>query len=171
MMSPEPTASPAARSSLPNLTSKRTIRSRSATGGLSHRRSQPPEVSATGGDVREVVADKLEVVALLHDRAQRVAGRRLAEVGLAEEMQSPGPVDRLGDTGWLGEVQLAEPVHGRNHLTGERLTDTRFLQQHDLRFPVRGRISDPVVQAAPFQGVVKFPGAVRGKNHQRRAVR
>src|SRR5215813_15470768 len=110
-MSPEPTARPAARSSRPNRTSRLRIVSR----------------SATGCDVREVVADELEVIALLHDRAQCVAGGRLSEVGLAQEVQGPRPVDRLGDAWGLGEVEFAKPVHGRDHLARERLTDAGFL--------------------------------------------
>ena len=37
-------------------------------------------------------------------------------------------------------------------------------------FALRARIADPVVEAAPFEGVVELTGAVGGEDHQRRAA-
>src|SRR5712671_4443508 len=99
--SPEPTASPAARSS----PAKRTSRPVKGSSG-------------TGGDLLQVVAHHLEVVAVLDHRAERVPRVAGVQVGLAQEVQRPGPVDGLRHSRRLDQVELAEAVHGRDHLAG-----------------------------------------------------
>src|SRR5205823_6135102 len=41
---------------------------------------------------------------------------------------------------------------------------------HDLRFPLRVRVVDPVVEASPLQGVVKLARPVGGDDHDRRLL-
>src|ERR1044072_1207815 len=74
--SPVPTARPAARSEWENSTSSRTK-------------------SGIRDDLPERLADQLEVVALLDDRAERVRGDGLRQRRLAEEVQRARPVDGL----------------------------------------------------------------------------
>src|SRR5579859_7268351 len=104
MTSPEPTASPARRSSWQNRTSTPVMPG-----------------SGTGGDLLQVVPDQVEVVMVLHHGAEGVLGKLRAEFGAAEQVQGAGPVDGLGHAGRLGEVELAQPMHRGDHLAGERL--------------------------------------------------
>ena len=90
--SPEPTAMPAPRSSFPNATSTST--------------SAVP--SATGDDVLEAVARQLEVVTILHDRAERVVRGTHVEVALAEDTERRDPIEGLGHARGLREVELDE---------------------------------------------------------------
>src|SRR5215469_7318426 len=103
MISPVPTASPAARSSRAKSTSTPTI-------GAS---------SGTGRDLFQVVPRHVEVVAFLHHGTERVLrqlGVQLGRSGPAEEVEGARPVDRLGDAGRLGQVELTQPVDGGYHL-------------------------------------------------------
>src|SRR6202161_3007880 len=118
-MSPEPTASPAARSSPANLTSSPVNGTRSSSGA-----------GGTGGDLLQVVQDHLEIVPVLDHGAQRVAC--VGQVPLAEEIQGAGPVDGLGHAGRLGQVELAQPLDGGDHLAGQRRRDTGFAGPDDL---------------------------------------
>src|ERR1700730_8810730 len=159
-MSPEPTARPAERSSDAKSTSTLTkpVRSKAVRSG-------------TGGDLLQIVPHHIEVVAFLHHGAQGVLGDLRAEIRFAEEVEGAYPVDRLGDPGWLGEVQFAQPVDGLDHLAGQRLGDARRADQHDLHLTLGGWGSDPVVQAASLQRVVQLTCAVGGEHHDRRALR
>src|SRR6266851_739058 len=174
-MSPEPTASPAERSSDAKSTSTLTKPVRSKEGRSRAVRSKPvrskPVRSGTGGDLLQIVPHHIEVVAFLHHGAQGVLGDLRAEIRFAEEVEGAYPVDRLGDPGWLGEVQFAQPVDGLDHLAGQRLGDARRADQHDLYLPLGGWVSDPVVQAASLQRVVQLTCAVGGEHHDRRALR
>src|ERR1700735_4142850 len=113
-MSPVPTATPAARSSREKPASRPT--------NPASRVARPAVASATGGDLLQVGADQLQVVALLDPRAERVRrGRRrevIAAPLAAQEVQGPGPVDRLGHPRRLGQVQLAQAVDRRYPLAG-----------------------------------------------------
>src|SRR3984885_5105590 len=137
-MSPEPTASPAARSSPANATSSSVNGTASSSGA-----------AGTGGDLLQIVQDHLEIVPVLDHGAQRVPG--VGQVRFAEEVQGAGPVDGLGHTWWLGQVELAEPLHGGDDLAGQRRRDTGLPDQHDLDLALRGRGADPVVQTAPLE--------------------
>src|SRR5215472_4151499 len=107
-MSPEPTARPAARSSRPNAASRSTSAVWTGRAGGVIPASCPG--SGMSGDVSEVLANEVQVVALLHDVAQGVGGGIGAEVVLAEEVKCPHPVDGLGNAGRLGQVEIAQPV-------------------------------------------------------------
>src|SRR5580700_6699678 len=102
-MSPEPTGSPAARSSRANRTSTPTSGAcrmvAAPSGGAA---SGTGACSGTGGDLRQVVAHHVQVVAFLHHRADGVLRGPGVQVGLAEEVQGADPVDRLGHPGRLG---------------------------------------------------------------------
>src|SRR5215469_5335392 len=106
-MSPEPTATPAARSSRPKSVSRPTKGDADAVR------------SATGSDLVERGRDEFEVIAFLDDGAQGVRGGGRVEVGGAQEVQDSRPVDRLGDPRRLGEVKLAQPIDRRHHLPGQ----------------------------------------------------
>src|SRR5580658_5813491 len=132
-MSPEPTFSPAVRSSREKPTSVLTIGARYAA----------PGGSATGRDLCQVVAHQIEVVAFLHHGTERVLGIRLVQVGGAEEVQGLHPVDGLGDPGRLGQVELAQPIDRRDHLAGQHLGHPGLAYQDDLHLALGGRVPDP----------------------------
>src|SRR5580704_5617541 len=174
MTSPEPTASPAVRSS----PAKRTSRPVKGAGPGGMGGGSPPCAekvsggsSGTGGDLLQVVADHLEVVPVLDDGAERVLRVAGVQVRLAEEVEGPGPVDGLRHARRLGQVELAEPVDGGDDLAGQRRGDAGFPDQDDLDLAFGGRVADPVVEAAPLQRVVQFPGPVGGEHYERRALR
>src|ERR1700685_4343472 len=156
--SPEPTASPAARSSPANVTSSPVNGTRSSSGA-----------AGTGGDLLQVVQDHLEIVPVLDHGAQRIP--RVGQVRFAQEVEGAGQVDGLADARRLGQVELPEPLDGGDDLTGQRRRDAGLADQNDLDLAFGGRIADPVVQAAPLERVVQLAGAVGGEYHQRRAGR
>src|ERR1700680_2461733 len=123
-MSPEPTASPAVRSSDAKSTSTLTKPVRSVAVRSVAVRSVAVR-SGTGGDLLQIVPHHIEGVAFLHHGAQGVLGDLRAEIRFAEEVEGAYPVDRLGDPGWLGEVQFAQAVDGLDHLAGQRLGHAR----------------------------------------------
>src|SRR5215467_2263096 len=97
-MSPEPTATPAVLSSRPNLVRRLTILSCPVlTCSVLTR-------SATGGYVGEILADELEVITFLHNRAERVAGHIRVQIGLTQEVQGLRPVDGLRNARRFGQV-------------------------------------------------------------------
>src|SRR5271165_6695460 len=195
--SPEPTASPAARSSPAKRTS-RPVKGDGSGGPAGMGGGSPPctgevggsppctgEVGGsppcpekvgggsggTGGDLLQVVADHLEVISVLDHGAERVLRVGGVQVRLPEEVEGPGPVDGFRHPRRLGQVELAEPVDGGDDLAGQRRRDAGFPDQDDLDLAFGGRVADPVVEAAPLQRVVQFPGPVGGEHHERRALR
>src|SRR6202000_1245832 len=94
---PGPPPSPAARSSCAKPT-------RTPVNGSSSARWPAP--SATGDDLRQVLPGQGQVVAVLADRPERVAGGLRRQLGLAEHAERADPVDRLGDPGRFGQVKL-----------------------------------------------------------------
>src|ERR1022692_1242810 len=153
-MSPEPTARPATRSSWEKSTSTPTKAAR----------------SDTGRNLFQVLSHDVEVVAFLHDGAQGVRRDRYVQIGLAEEIDHAHPVDRLGDTGRLGQVELAQPVHGGDDLARECRRYPGRPDSDDLHLTFGWRIADPVVEAAALQGIVQLAGPVRCEDDQRRAL-
>jgi hypothetical protein len=125
----------------------------------------------TGGDLLQVVADHLEVVPVLDHGAERVLRVTGVQVCLAEEVESPGPVDGFRHPRRLGQVELAKPLDGSDDLAGQRRGDAGFPDQDDLDLAFGGRVADPVVEATPLQRVVQLPGPVGGEHHDRRALR
>src|SRR6188768_785980 len=75
-------------------------------------------------DVGEaVLGDPLVILAVLEHRAERGRHRALVELADAETSEGRGPVDGLGDTGRLVQVQLAERGDGGGDLAGEGAAD------------------------------------------------
>src|SRR5262245_7275896 len=144
MTSPVPTATPAERSSWPKSTSDPA------------REAGPCSGSGTGDDLLQALPHQIEVVPLLDDRAQGVLRRLDVEIALAENVQRHHPVERLGDAGRLGEVQVTKPVHRRDHLAGQRLRHDRDTDEHDLELALGAGVPDPVVEAAALQRVVEL---------------
>src|ERR1700761_1260408 len=128
--SPDPTGSPAARSSPAKLAS------RPVNGS-----------SDTGRDVLQVVADHVKVVPVLDDGSEGVLRAGGIEVARAQEVQGARPVDGLRHPGRFGQVQLAQAVYGGDDLTGQRRGDPGLAELDDLRLPFGRRVADPVVEA------------------------
>src|SRR5215472_10023585 len=153
--SPVPTLSPAPRSSRAKPTSTSVNGTRSST-----RR-----------DLLQAVADQVEIVAVLDDRAQRVVRSLGCQLRLPKKSQGTNPVDGLRDPWRLRQVELAQPVHGAHNLPGELLGGARLADEDDLRLPLLARVADPVVQAATPQSVVQFPRPVGGQDDCGCAIR
>ena len=62
-------------------------------------------------------------------------------------------------------------MHRGRHLCGEPVARGRDPQPDDLDLAVERRVFDPVVEAAPFEGVVYVPRAVGREDHHRRRGR
>src|SRR5918995_2564538 len=104
---PVPTGSPAARSSRPN----------PASAGRTW--VTPPSPSDIGEDPAEVAPDPYEIVVVLDDGPERYVDRVVLEARRAEEGEGPRPLDGLGDTGALHEIDLANALDRCRHPTGE----------------------------------------------------
>ena len=78
------------------------------------------------------------------------------------------PVDRLGHPGRLLQVERAQAGRCRRRLLGDRRAGPGHPAPHDLGDDGRRRVVDPVVQAAPLEGVAQVAGAVRREHHHRR---
>ena len=115
--------------------------------------------------------DQLLVVAVLEHRAERRLRGGRVQPGHAEQGQRGHPVDRLGDPRRLLQLQGADPGHRRGRGDRERLRAARHPAPDDLHGPLRRRVVDPVVEAAPLQRVVQVAGAVGGQHHDRRVRR
>ena len=62
---------------------------------------------------------------VLQHRAERLLDDLGVELLLAERRQRPRPVDRLGDTRRLGQVEPAQTADERGRLRGEPVRDVR----------------------------------------------
>ena len=104
-------ARPRPRSSRAKSTSVRTKASSSGT----LRRPQAPEaISSRLARTSSRSSRSLTTAPRVSDDRPRV------ELGLAEHLEGAHPVDRLGDAGRLGQVEVAQPVDGGDHLAGQR---------------------------------------------------
>src|SRR5215469_1502219 len=159
--SPVPTVRPAPRSSRQKSTSM-------AANGAS---VAAIAWSATGRDLREVVAHDVEVVPILDDSAESVVRGLRRQVGLAEEAERAHPVDRLSHARRLSQLQLPQAVHRRHNFPGELLGRGRLADKDNLHLAVGRGVADPVIQAATPQRVVEFPGPVGGEDHRGRGLR
>ena len=84
-----------------------------------------------------------------------------------EREQRGGPVERLGHAGHLGQVRLAQPWTKPTIWPARRSGASGTRVEHDLELPLERRVVDPVVQAAPLEGVVDLARPVRGQDHPR----
>ena len=82
--------------------------------------------------------------------------------------QGIGPVDGLGDARRLEQVDAAQPLDEGDEFRRQLGIGPRRLAAHDVELAVRGRIIDPVIEAAALQRVVDLAGAVGGDDDDRR---
>src|SRR5262249_21637778 len=123
-----------------------------------------PSLSAIGEDASEVVADAHEVVVVLDDGPERDVDRVALEARRTQERERSGPFDRLGDARALHEVEHPDPLDRSRDATRKLGRNTGRPHGEDLDLAVDRGIVDPVVEAAPFEGVVQLTGAVRGEH-------
>src|SRR5947208_2253685 len=83
----------------------------------------------------------------------------------AERCQRLRPVDRLGETRRLLEIEGAELRDECGGLGGESFGHAGHPQLDDLDLPVERRMADPVKEAPSLQRVVQLAGAIRGEDH------
>ena len=88
-----------------------------------------------------------------------------------ERQERRRPVERLGDARHLGQVGLAQAMDEPDDLARQPLGGLGHAREHDLVLLLRGREVDPVVQAAPLEGVVDLARPVRGQDDPRRLSR
>src|SRR6266511_3966223 len=161
---PGPTSSPASRRTRPNVTTWRT---------------KPPSGSACCRDRARLldegdeglVADRSEILVVLQDRAERLLHGSRIEVLPSKGRERLCPVDRLGDTRRLREIESAQPLHERGRLRGKPVGKARDAQRYDLDLALERRVPDPVEEAATLQRVVELARAVGGQDHGRPPVR
>ena len=70
------------------------------------------------------------------------------------------PVDRLGGSRELDEIELAQPRYGVGNRPREGLRDERCAQPDDRNLALQIRELDPVVEAPPFDRVVELSPAL-----------
>jgi hypothetical protein len=114
----------------------------------------------TGPRSRGLVPHRLDVLAVLEHGAECLLDDLGVDLLAAERSQRLRPVDRLGDPGWLREVETPEPPDERRGLAGELLGDPRDPQPDDLDLAIDRRVPDPVEEGAPLERVVELPGSV-----------
>ena len=81
------------------------------------------------------------------------------------------PVQGLGDAGPLVEFAGTEILHERHHLRRQGGGGLRNAPLHDAQLLVEVGKVDPVVQAAPLEGVVHLARAIGGDDDRRRLAR
>ena len=111
-----------------------------------------------------------DVILVFEQHAQGVVDRMRGQLEHVELHQRLGPVDRLGDAGKLEEIHPAQLLDKTDDLARQALAGAGRLALEDLEFARRGRIVDPVVEAAALQRVVDLAGAVRSDYHDRRLL-
>ena len=98
----------------------------------------PPHLATSRrGDLVEALAGELQVLPLLEHGAERDVGRVDGQVGLAQQFEGARPVDRLGHPGWLGQLQLTQPVHGGDDAPGQLGSHSRITERDDLDLALR----------------------------------
>src|SRR5690606_9924309 len=75
--------------------------------------------------------DGLDVVLVLEDHSESAVDQLGGERPGIEETERLGPVQRLGDTGWLEQVHRTQTRHGRGQRARQRLVDARDLAADD----------------------------------------
>src|SRR5690606_12544904 len=98
--------------------------------------------------------DRRLVLPVLEHRAEGGGGEAEVELGGAEVEQRLGPVEGLRHAGRLDQVGLAEPLRGGRHVPGEPLGAARQPPEQDRHLAFEAGMLQPVVEAAPLEGVV-----------------
>ena len=156
---PGPTSIPTSRSTRPKVTTCRTIALPCT------RPTVPPRSARLLDEAGEgLVANRLDVLAVLEHRAERLLDDLGVDLLAAERGERVRPVDRLRDAGRLREVEHAQPAHEGRGLGGELLRDAGHAQPHDLDLPLERGVADPVEERAPLERVVELARAVRGEH-------
>src|SRR5690606_7553575 len=114
--------------------------------------------------------DGLDVVLVLEDRSESAVDQVGGERPGIEETERLGPVQRLGDTGWLEQVHRTQTRHGSGQRARQRLVDAGDLAADDGGLGVPIGVVDPVVDAATLQGVVDLARPVGRDDHDWRVV-
>ncbi len=110
------------------------------------------------------------IFAVLQNRSKRGHDGFLVELRPAQRGQSRGPVDRFGHAGRLEQLEGTHGLDRGRHLTSERFSHLRRSEANYGYLPLEARMLNPVVEAAPLEGVVDVACAVGGENHQRRRL-
>ena len=101
--------------------------------------------------------------------AERLAHGRCVQLPNAERAQAARPVERLGDAGRLGELELAQTGDEAGDLVPQPHVELRHLERDDLRLLLRPREVDEEVETAPQQRLGQVAGAIR-REHDHRPV-
>ena len=124
------------------------------------------ELVDVGGGGR--AADPADVLLVLEEHAERLVDEVRRQLAGAEGQERGRPVERLGHPGHLGQVGRPQAADEADDLAGQPLGRRRHPGQDDLDLLGRARVVDPVVEAAPLEGVVDLARPVRGQDHPRR---
>src|SRR5439155_16279487 len=154
---PGPTSSPASRSTRPNVTMWETTALAGTGAG-----DEPGE---------RLVADREQILVVLEHRAERRLDVLDVELLPAERRERLRPVDRLGETRRLLQVERPQLGHERRGLGGEPLRHAGYPQLHDLDLPLECGVADPVEEAAALERVVQLAGAIRREDDVRTLLR
>ena len=131
------------------------------------RSPEPDEELGTARDERRL--GHAQVLPVLDGPAERleavVALHRLE----AEQCERLRPVDRLRGAGRLDEVELTQPGDRLRDGAGKPFRDLRRAHADDLDLALEVGELDPVVEAAPLEGVVQLARPV-GRHDDRRRL-
>ena len=117
----------------------------------------------------ERVLHAVGVLAVLHQRAERAGGRLEVELGGAEVVQGPRPVEGLGDARRLEQVARRAAAARRRRPAGPAPRTTSGARERTIcDLALEAGVVDPVVEAAPLERVVQLAGAVGGEDDDRR---
>src|SRR5262245_65574272 len=106
-----------------------------------------------------LVAHRLDVLAVLQHRAERLLDDLGIDLFTAERGKGLCPVDRFRDTRRLREIDTAQPDDEGGSLLRKALGDPRDEQHHDLDLALDRRMADPADELASLERDVKLPSA------------
>ena len=166
--------SPAARSARPNPTDSASSRrpSISSPVGAQHGLGHAHSLDAPSAQAWAVASARYGARVARTWRMSSSYLRTTPSVSSTTSGSAPGtqrqecgrPVERLGDARDLGQVRVAQPVDEPDDLAGERARRVGDPGRDDLELLGRGRVVDPVIQAAALERVVDLAGPVRGED-------
>src|SRR5579863_7436818 len=119
----------------------------------------------------DTLGHRIQIRAVLDDHAHRLAEGGLVDVGRAEQQQSPGPVDRLGDARWLLEIQLPDHLDDLHELARDGLRELGRVHADDLELVLQVRVVEPQVEAAALQRLGQLTAVVGREQHHRVRLR
>ena len=107
---------------------------------------------------------------VLQHRAERRLDHGRLELAAAECLERLRPVDRLGDSRRLHEVEAPQPLDECGRLRREPCRHARHLQPDDLHLALERGMVDPVVERPALERVVQLARAVRRQHDHRPAL-